>query len=232
MSTRALRLVPDQAADDVEPRRNVRSAVIDEWGASEGAISIGRSLAGVRWRVDLGGIDRLPRRLGALLVTNPRQLALVPAMVALSIGDAVGRTVRFAGHPDLAPPSLVLRRIGAVLDDPDEVETALRGGDLVVVGARATSRWSPIPTLAVWGTDRREAGTVPVRHVAAAQRAGVAIHPVAAMSSPFARGARVEIGAAVRPVRDRRGPLAAAETADRVQRHLQQRLDEITGGDR
>lgn len=212
---------PVRAVDD--------AAVVDEWGASRLALTIGRALARRRWQLELGGLEHLPRRGGALLVTNARSLALVPPMVALALGERLGRTVRFAGLLDVPPVSLGLRRVGGVLALPDEVESALHGGDLVVVGATGVDQ--PLATWLGAAIGRgRHAGGVPVDHVAAARRAGVPIHPVAAVSSPLRRAARAEIAAAVRPRLDRRGPLAAAELADRVQQRLQQRLDEITSG--
>jgi hypothetical protein len=57
----------------------------------------------------------------------------------------------------------------------------------------------------------------------------VPIFPVASMSSIIGRAARVEVGAAVRPHRKRRGPLAEVELAEVVQRHLQRMLDAFGG---
>jgi 1-acyl-sn-glycerol-3-phosphate acyltransferase len=230
-SDRALRAVAGSRTDRIRPAIGApdETPVVDEWGASPLAVRLARTVADRRWQIQLGGLEHLPRRGGALLITNPRSLAMVPPMVALALGERLDRTVRFAGVPDLAPANTILRRVGGVLALPDEVESALADGDLVVVGA-AGDEWP----VAGWvrgllGRDRR-AGTVPVAFVAAARRAGVPIHPVAAATSPVGRAARIEIVAAVRPRLDRRGPLAAAELAERVQQRLQQRLDEITGG--
>jgi hypothetical protein len=227
---RALHAVAGARTDPPRPAGDAAAAGgVDEWGASPVAVRLARTLAGRRWQVELGGLDHLPRRGGALLVTNPRSLAMVPPMVALALGERLQRTVRFAGVLDVAPASTLLRRIGGVLALPGEVQSALTDGDLVVAGATADE--SPV---AGWvrglvGADRR-AGRVPVEFVAAARRAGVPVHPVAVTSSPLGRMARIEVVAAVRPRLDRRGPLAATELADRVQRRLQHRLDEITGG--
>jgi hypothetical protein len=196
-------------------------------------VLVGRRLAGLRWTVRVGGANRLPAEGGALLVTNPRRGALAPVMTALALGNDLARTVRFAGHPDVAPLGTLLRRMGALLALPDEVESALRGGDLVVVGARSTSAPSAhdLAQYVPFAMRHWSAGEVPVPFVAAGRAAGVPVHPVAVLSSPVLRDARVEVCAAVRPRLDRRGPLAHAELADRVQRRLQQRLDEITGAD-
>lgn len=216
---RVARVVP--ATDDAH------GASVDEWGASRFGVAIGRALVARRWDVGLGGLERVPRRGGALLITNPRALALIPPMVALAVGTELDRTVRFAGVLDVAPASL-LRRLGGVLARPDEVESALRGGHVVVVGATG----SGLPGDLVPRRPGRSpgAGTVPPAYVDAARRARVPIHPVAVLGGPFGRRVRVEVGPAVRPRLDRRGPLAAAELADRVEGHLQRRLDEIAGG--
>jgi hypothetical protein len=228
---RSLHAVSGTRPDPSPPivRATDDAAAVDEWGASPLAVRIGRGIAARRWHVEVGGLEHLPRRGGALLITNPRSWAFVPPMVALTLGERLDRTVRFAGVPDVAPASALLRRIGGILALPDEVESALRGGDLVVVGA-AGSQHSLGGWLDTVLERERRAGTVPVAHVAAARRAGTPIHPVAAVSTPFGRSARAEIAPAVRPRLDRRGPLAATELAERVQRRLQQRLDEITGG--
>lgn len=229
-----LRLVAgDQPARGAEPLPARTVDAVDEWGASHRWTGVGRVLARLRWRVEISGADRLPARGGALLVTNPRRGALVPVMTALALGRELGRTVRFAGHDDIAPSSTVLRRMGAVLALPGEVEGALRGRDLVVAGAVPDGRPGPGDLLQFVPLLPRHwrAGTVPVALVAAARAAGVPVHPVAVLSSPVTRSARVEICPAVRPRLDRRGPLAHTELAERVQRRLQQRLDEIGVGD-
>ncbi len=228
-----LRVVEGSASTPLAPAAAAPEADVDEWGASRFGMRVGRALGAMRWSVRVGGAERLPIRTGALLVTNPRRGALVPPMTSLALGAELRRTVRFAGHGDVAPTSVLLRKIGAVLALPDEVEAALRGGALVVVGASPTTvpglhdLLQFVPLIARhWN-----AGNVPVAFVAAARAAGVPVHPVAVLSSPIDRSARIEICPAVRPRLDRRGPLAHIEQADRVRRRLQQRLDEISVGD-
>lgn len=209
MSAAPLRLVGSEEPTAASP------GGIDQWGRSPSVADLANRLAALRWDVDLGGVHHLPRRHGALLVTNPRRLAWVPPMVALALSAAIDRPVRFAGHPDVAPFSTVLRRIGAVLARPDEVETALRDGDLVLVGAAPTT-----PLHRPWQLLAPSAGTVPAVHIAMATRAGVAVHPVAALTGPLTRAATVTIGAGLRPRHDQRGPLATADLVDRVQASL------------
>jgi hypothetical protein len=55
------------------------------------------------------------------------------------------------------------------------------------------------------------------------------VFPAAAVSTPFNRTARVELGAQVRPLQQRRGPLGPLELAEQVRRRLQGVLDELGG---
>src|SRR5690606_39269660 len=119
---------------------------------------------------------------------------------ALSIGAALDRPVRFVGRPDVAPLGPTLQRLGGLLPLVDEVAGALRGGSLVVLGADHTST-------------NLHCGRVDHELVGAAVAARVPVVPAAALSSPTGRGARVEVGPAVRLARRRRGPLAEVELA-------------------
>jgi hypothetical protein len=53
--------------------------------------------------------------------------------------------------------------------------------------------------------------------------------PAATVSVPLRRSARVEIGAPIRLSKRRRGPLDELETADALQRHIDELLDELGG---
>jgi hypothetical protein len=194
----------------------VPANAVDDWGRDHHLL---RSLAPwlrLRWDVSVGGDQHLPSRVGALLVTNDRRLSFSPLYVSWALSEATGRPVRFVGRPDVAPVGPALRRMGAILDDPREVLTALRAGDLVLAGASPTAQ-------------ARHAGSVDVDLVGAAIAAGIGVHPVASMSTPFGRGARVEVGPVVRMRRKRRGPLAEVELAEAVQGHLQKMLDTLGG---
>ena len=173
-------------------------------------------MARLRWNVNVGGVHHLPATVGALLVTNERRWSNSPLYVSWALSQATGRPVRFVGRPDHAPLSAVLRRVGALLDDPREVHGALCHGELVVIGTSSTNH-------------PRLAGTVDHELVGAAVTAGVAVIPVASISSPFSRVARAEIGPPIRPRKKRRGPLAEIEIAEAAQRHLQRILDELGG---
>jgi hypothetical protein len=203
------------------PRRDPAESVdapgtVDEWGRDAALIELLSPLLRMRWNVGLGGLQHLPTRAGALLVTNQRRLSLSPVYVAWALTRATGRPVRFVGRPDTAPAGAALRRLGALLSDPAEVRGALRHGELVVIGAGAT-------------THPRHAGVVDHHLVGAAVTAGVAVIPVASMSAVLGRSARAEVGAPIRPRRNRRGPLAEVEVAEAVQRSLQKMLDEFGG---
>lgn len=192
------------------------AGAVDEWGRDEHVLRALGPLFQLRWNAVVGGDQHLPARKGALLVTNDRRWSFSPVYVSWALARATGRPVRFVGHPDIAPFGPALRRLGAILHDPVEVRGALRHGELVVLGAAPTGH-------------PRHAGTVEVSMVGAAVLAGVAVYPVASVSSPVSRGARVQVGPAVRPRSVRRGPLAEVEIAEATQRHLQRLLDELGG---
>jgi hypothetical protein len=189
---------------------------VDDWGRDERLIRALGPLAWMRWSVSVGGAHHLPAQGGALLVTNTRRVSMSQIYVSWALGRAIGRPVRFVGRPDIAPLGPFLRRLGALLHHPAEVEGALRAGELVVLGATPTGH-------------PRHAGPVDHLVVGAAVRTGVLIFPVASTSSSISRAARADVGPAVRPRRKRRGPLAEIELAEAVQRNLQKMLDEFGG---
>ncbi len=201
------------------PRRLVDEpgGMVDDWGRDPGLVRTVISMSRIRWDVTVGGDQHLPRRKGALIVVNARQFALAPIFAAFAISEAVDRPVRFIGRSDTAPLGPFVRRLGGLLEHPDELFGALRGGDLVVMGAAPSN-------------GLRQVGRVGrVRHdlVGAATAAGAQVYPAATTSSPFARSARVEIGQATRPGRRRRGPLAELELADHVRGRIASMLDEM-----
>ena len=98
----------------------------------------------------------------------------------------------------------------------NEVEGALRHGELVVLGTSPTSH-------------PRHAGVVDHEIVGAAVMSGVHVFPVASMSARLGRSARADVGPMVRNRHNRRGPLAEVELSEAVQRSLQKMLDEFGG---
>lgn len=189
---------------------------VDDWGRDPHLVAALSPLARLRWNVSVGGVQHLPTRGGALLVCNSRRWAQSALWAAWALGDATGRPVRFVGRPDIAPVGAFMRRIGGLLDDPAEVQTALRNHELVLLAAEPTAH-------------PRHAGTVPHLLVGAAVIAGAPVYPVATMSSAVGRAARAEVGPQVRPRRKRRGPLAEVELAEQVQHHIQRLLDAFGG---
>jgi hypothetical protein len=191
-----------------------QAGLVDDWGRDPGLVRTVMSASRLRWDVTIGGDQRLPRRKGALIVVNARSFALAPIYAALALSQAVDRPVRFVGRPDTAPVGAFVRRIGGLLDHPDEVAGALAAGQLVIMGAAHNERL-------------RKVGRVDHALVGGALAAGVQVFPAATSSSPIGRAARLEIGAASRPPRRRRGPLSELELADQLARDIEMLLSEM-----
>ncbi len=189
---------------------------VDDWGRDPRLVDATIRLGRLRWNTLIAGTERLPARAGALIVVNARRFALSPIFTALALTAATGRAVRFVGRPDVAPIGAFVRRLGGLLERPDEVAGALRAGELVVMGAN--------PEL-----HPRRVGRVDHRLIGAAVATHTAVFPAATASSPWGRSARVEIGAVARPTRRRRGPLIELELADVVEHRIQRLLDQLGG---
>lgn len=198
------------------PRSWYPADAVDEWGRDAHLIELLTPAATMRWDVTVGGTQHLPKRLGALLVTNSRHFSLNTIYSAWALSQAIGRPVRFGGRPDIAPIGSLLQRIGGLLNQPEEIAGALRAGELVVVSAKGTR-------------DPRHAGPVDPGLIGAAIASGTGVYPVASMSTPFGRAARVEIGPAVRARRKRRGPLAEVELAELTQLSIQRLIVGLGG---
>lgn len=189
---------------------------VDDWGRDNAFVDRVWAVSRLRWRVYIGGSEHIPKRAGALVVVNSRRFSLAPMFAALAIGASVDRPVRFVGRPDDAPLGPIMQRLGALLPLEDELEGALRAGEVIVLGARHEA------------TNRRS-GEVDHRLVGAAVAAGVRVMPAAAVSVPGRRNARVEIAPPVRLTRKRRGPLAELELADVLRDRIDEVLDELGG---
>lgn len=210
--------LPARRAAPIVRRRITGRYEVDDWGRDPELVRVAGKVAAVRWAVNVGGAERLRHRRGTLVVTNARRFALTPLLVAYALGEALDQPVRFVGHPDAVPTGPWLRRVGALLDHPKETAGALRAGEIVVVGTSATNH-------------QRRAGDVPLRHIGAANATDSIIHAAAAVSSPFSRHARVEVGTIIRNTTGRRGPLGEVEMADHVRNRLQHLLDGIGGAE-
>lgn len=198
------------------PRTWFEPDPVDEWGRDARLIELLTPAARLRWDVSVGGVNHLPKRGGALLVTNSRRFSLSAIYAAWALSDALGRPVRFGGRPDIAPIGPLMQRLGGLLNKPEEIRSALRDGELVVVSTRGTR-------------NPRHAGPVDPALIATAVVTGTPVFPVASMSSPMGRAARVEVGPQIRPQRKRRGSLAELELAEIAQRHIQRLLDGLGG---
>ena len=198
------------------PRTWFKPDSVDEWGRDARLIGLLTPAARLRWDVSVGGVDHLPKRGGALLFTNSRRFSLSTIYTAWALSNAVGRPVRFGGRPDIAPIGPLMQRLGGLLNKPEEIRSALRDGELVVVSARGTR-------------NPRHAGAVDPALIATAVITGTPVFPVASMSSPTGRAARVEVGAQLRPQHKRRGSLAELELSEVAQRHIQRLLDGLGG---
>src|SRR6186713_3030404 len=168
------------AAGTARTLRDWSGGNVDDWGCDSHAVARAFTASRLRWDVAVGGTEHLPRRAGALIVINARNLSLAPVFAALAIGDAVGRPVRFVGRPDIAPFGPLLQRLGGLLPIADELEGALRAGELVLLGAAHRS-------------NNARAGIVDHRLVGAAVAARVRVLPAIGVSAPLSRAARVEL---------------------------------------
>jgi 1-acyl-sn-glycerol-3-phosphate acyltransferase len=198
------------------PRSWYPTDSVDEWGRDAHLIELLTPAATLRWDVSVGGVRHLPKRGGALLVTNSRRFSLSTVYSAWALSSAFGRPIRFGGRPDIAPLGPLMQRLGGLLDDSDEIRGALRAGEMVIVSAEGTR-------------NPRHAGPVDPALIGSAVVTDTPVFPVASMSTPFGRPARVEVGPQVRPRLKRRGPLAELELAELTQRHIQRLIDGLGG---
>ena len=186
----------------------------DDWGRDPVLVRNMMLLAQLRWDVSTGGDQRLPKRSGALIVVNAPMFSGTSVFTAFAVSEAIDRPVRFLVRPGRERRGAFNRRVGGLLDHPDELAGALRANEVVVMCA-APAR----------GT--RSVGEVDHTLLGAALATGTKVFPAATSSSPFARRARVEIGTASRPPRARRGPLSELELAHRIRTDIADLLAEM-----
>jgi hypothetical protein len=185
---------------------------IDEWGLDAGLVSAVSPLFGARWRIDVEQAANVPAAGAAVLVFNRRIGLSEPFVLTRGVRLAVGRFLRTVGVPDIAPVGPVLRRLGGVLDRPDEITGLLHAGALVAVPmAREVRR-------------RTRAGGLPTRILEPALLTGAPVVPVAVVGRELGRSWRVVVGRPVAPPVGQ-GPLAAVELAETTRRRVQQLLD-------
>lgn len=185
---------------------------IDEWGLDPELVATVDPWISLRWDVEVTEAQRIPAAGGAVLAFNRRFGISEPWVLARGIRRSSGRFVRTVGVADHAPVGPFLRRFGAVMDRPEEIEGLLRAGQLVGL---PMSRQLP---------GRETAGSLDVSHVDAALAAGAPVIPVALVGREIGRHWRVVVGKPVRSTGD--GPRAAAQLADRARVAVQELLDE------
>ena len=118
------------------PRAWHQADSVDDGGRDAHLIELLTPAATLRWDVSVGGIHHLPKRDGALLVTNSRRFSLSAIYAAWALSRA-GRPVRSPGAPTsphrtpVAAPRWVA---GQSRRDPRGV----RAGELVVVSTKGT----------------------------------------------------------------------------------------------
>ncbi|HEX2381294.1 MAG TPA: hypothetical protein VHI95_01555 [Acidimicrobiales bacterium] len=193
-------------------RRREGTYRVDEWGLDVDFVAAMSRLFALRWDIETTGADVLPTRGPVLLVANSRFGLSEPFVFARGIQLATGRFLRMAGVPDIAPVGPTMRRLGGALARPDEVAGLLRAGQIVGLTLSPSVR-------------RDRAGAVRADLVAAALDTRADIVPVALLGRELGRRWKLIVGPAIeRP--PSRGPLAAAELADRVRGGVQSLLDD------
>ncbi len=207
------------AADDQAPslgdtvrRRFSGDFDVDPWGFDPELAEAASQASSVRWAVDVIGGARIPKEGPVLLVVSRRFGVSEPAVVANGVHQVSGRTVRVAGVPDLPVVSSVLRRLGAVLNNPGEITGLLHHGEVVMLPLG----WQPLHTSV--------AGSLSSDSVAPAIDAGAPILPVATFGSEVGRRWRVMIGEPILPPKQP-DKLGRVELAEAVRAGVQHLLD-------
>jgi hypothetical protein len=193
-------------------RRWEGTYAVDEWGLDRDLVAAMSPVFALRWNLEAVGAEVLPRRGPVLLVANCSFGWSEPFVLSRGIRLATGRFVRVAGVPDIVPVGPALRRLGGVLARPDEVAGVLRAGEMVGLTLGRSVR-------------RRRAGAVRADLVAPVLATGADVVPIALFGRELGRRWKLVVGPAIeRPTG--RGPLAAAELADRVRNGVQSLLDD------
>jgi len=181
-------------------RRIGGSFVVDEWGRDEDLLAVLAPLARLVRPTVVEGSELVPELGPALVVHDHRFEPAASLAVAVALGAATGRPVRFGGVPDVAPLGPLLRRLGGVATQLDDLRSLLRSGEVVVVSFGVDLRH---PT----GVGRPDPGVLGVALEAAAP-----VVPVAVRGVPPAPVRHVAVGRAI-GTRHRRAVLDTAELA-------------------
>lgn len=195
-------------------RRRIQGSYdIDEWGLDPELVATTEPLVSLRWDTEVTVDGHIPSSGGAVLVFNRRVGVSEPWVLARGIRRATGRFVRTVGVPDHAPLGPFLRRFGAVLDRPDEIEGLLSAGQLVGL------------PLSRCLTNEEQAGSIELDRLEAVLVSGVPVIPVALVGREIGRRWRVVVGAPV-PTATRGGAVSAAELAERTTAAVQELLND------
>lgn len=194
-------------------RRLAGTYEVDPWGLDLDLVGALSPLLDLRWGIEVDNGERLPVDGPALLLANRRVGLSEPFVLARGLRLATGRPVRVVGAPDVAPIGPALRRLGAVLERPDEVAGLLRAGEVVAVACTRQLRGG------------RDVGNAPIDLLAPAVELRVPVLPVALVGSEVGRRWRVRVGRPA-PCPTTRGPLAVADLADAARAELRRLLQE------
>jgi hypothetical protein len=225
----------DRSLGAVARRRWNGTFDLDAWGLDSDLVSVlARMLPTVGVRTT--GAGRVPDG-PALLLWRGGPLGW--AHVALGVGAATGRPVRFTGIPDVAPLTGVMHRLGGVGSDIADLRGLLRAGNLVALRldtgqavleeSLAGAGWTGEQSTA--GSTADDAGGVssgfdgvdvnvddwlPDDEVQAAGHVGVPVVPVVVHGPrPWSPWAQVIVGEPV-PTRTRRAERPLAEVSAAV----------------
>ena len=193
-------------------RRVDGTFTVDPWGLDADLVELLAPAARLRWDIDVAGQLDLPEGPVAL-VMNRRFGLSEPWVVGEAVRRVAQRHVRFVGVPDVAPVGPALRRLGAVVDRPDEIAGLLRAGEVVGI------------PLALEPRHRHHAGGLHPEVLAPVVAAGAPVVPVAVVGRELGRHWRVVIGEPVRPA-VHAGPLAVADLAEHTRLAVQSLLSE------
>lgn len=199
------------SAPDLLRRRAAGTFPVDPWGLDTDLVALLAPVARLRWDIDVTGRLDLPDGPVAL-VMNRRFGLSEPWVVAEAMRRVADRHVRFVGVPDVAPVGPALRRLGAVLDRPDEIAGLLRAGEMVGLGLSLEPR------------RRHHAGGLHPEVLAPVVETGAPVVPVAVLGRELGRRWRVVIGEPVQPA-VHPGPLAVADLAEHTRLVVQSLLD-------
>ena len=103
---------------------------VDQFGGDPHLMDLVAPIPATLIRVEVDGVEHLPRTGPALLVANRGFGVAEPLVLGLSIRRAAGRRLRVVGAPEVPLLGPLARKLGAVGYRPDDVAAMLRAGHL------------------------------------------------------------------------------------------------------